>query len=103
MPIFHSNKNFERFVRQYNLINFFKRFPKIRKGEENVEEMIAQMKGLKVGGIRRLSGSVEDRKREKRVLTQREMGRRLNETAERGSQTLQGFTTSADPSIIPYR
>ena len=68
-----------------------------------MDEMIAQMKGLKVGGIRRLSGSVEDRKREKRVLTQREMGRRLNETAERGSQTLQGFTTSADPSIIPYR
>ena len=77
----------------------------LRKGEESLDDMITQLQQLQVGGIRRLPKGcdVETRKQQKRVMTQHEMGKKLNTTNSKGSQTLSGFSTSADPSLIPYR
>ena len=83
---------------------FFKRFPKIRKGEEGLNAMITKLQELQMEPkIRRLPCDVETRKQQKRMLTQYEMGKRLNTTTSKGCQTLSGFSTSVDPSIIPYR
>ena len=77
----------------------------MRKGEESLDDMITQLQQLQVGGIRRLPKGcdVETRKQQKRVLTQHEMGKKLNTTNSKGSQTLSGFSTNVDPSVIPYR
>ena len=77
----------------------------MRKGEESLDDMITQLQQLQVGGIRRLPKGcdVETRKQQKRVLTQYGMGKKLNTTNSKGSQTLSGFSTNVDPSVIPYR